>query len=338
MGEKCYLCRKEIDMATNSLIYTDTDIFGWINPPAQDKYQLIYGIFKYAQNRNVNLEKCLYNLVASLLNEYKEPLLREMKITCWIDLIEYVDDWCKKSDTKEGCFFLVPFLDKTAQRISLQHLRDALSLMRGALLSAKNNYIQEYPIIEDKSFTYPLPSIRALLGRLYKSFLVPLNPVSQTETTKRLEEWRFAMAEGVLWEMSSRSLFWIEEGKPGLKEENRLMYDTYLLKRTTDNKDYNPSDVNEVKDLTIKQRVGVIMFMMECFEVKDKEKVRKIAHFVVKDKEPYSNKTNSNDTIYSILHNDKQIFKLTPYFKEVLKKYGLPIPDGLEDLDKRMFD
>lgn len=338
-------------MEERPLVFTDTDIFGYRIDLPKDKYQLIYGIFKYAVKGGDYVEECLYNLVATLCNEYQAPLLRERKIQGWIELIDYIERWCASNGKKGDCRFLVPFI-ATPDFCSLRDLQECLVFVKETLLSAEKSFTPTYDLYPCKFFQYPIPPIKDMLVELYNEHISQVDydllkeePIkdedgySFEEALKLYPKWCYAVANGVLWEMENRDIYLPEIPTGGeLDPEYENMYDTYLLHRTPDDKEYKPENVEEAKELTIKQRVGVIKFMLECFGVKEPEQVRKLAHFVVKDKEEYTEKTNSNDTIYSILHNDKQIYKLTPYFKKTLKRYGLTIPDGLKELDKRMFD
>lgn len=322
-------------------VLTDTDIFGYQQQITDDKYQLIYGIFKYSQLDWIDTEACLYNLTASLLNKYKAPMLREMKIKGWMDAISVVEVWCR-TNAAPNSVFIVPFLNDEDKPTTIDNLLTNVLLVKETLNKAKDNYTPDYPIETLPAFRFPLPPIVELLLNLRNDYLAGISTYDENDPEeKAMKQWCISVAEGIEWEMYNRG-FWngnTDFFDPNVMDEaNQGMYDIYLLHRTPDEKEYKPENVEDAKELTIKQRVGVIFFMLECFGVKDKEQVRKLAHFVVKDKEPYKAKTNSNDTIYSILHNDKQIFKLTPYFKETLKRYGLPIPQGLEDLDKREFD
>ena len=75
--------------------------------------------------------------------------------------------------------------------------------------------------------------------------------------------------------------------------------------------------------------------MLESFGIRDKEQCRKLIHYALTPDKPYSAKTDSNDTIYSYLHNDKQYYGAVEAIKEKLKYYSVDIPEGLIDIEKK---
>ena len=75
--------------------------------------------------------------------------------------------------------------------------------------------------------------------------------------------------------------------------------------------------------------------MLESFGVRDKELCRKLIHYALVPDKPYSVKTDSNDTIYSYLHNDKQFYGSVDAIKEKLQYYSVDIPQGLIDIEDR---
>lgn len=157
---------------------------------------------------------------------------------------------------------------------------------------------------------------------------------------------------GILWEMKRRELgeeFFQKMDEDGfdytssiLTPENEWNYQVFFLQRENRGSEEEIGDdeeIEQVKEISAKKRTGVLRYMLESYGVKDKEKARKIIHFALyHGSKKYKVRVDSNDTTYNYLHNDKQLYKLVGDIEDVLREYDVPIPEGLKELDKRVFD
>ena len=191
-----------MDMADNNLrVLTDTDIFGYEERLPDDKYQLIYGIFKYSQLDWIDTETCLYDLTASLLNKYKAPMLREMKIKGWLDMIGSVEEWCRKIKSPNSVF-IVPFLNDEDSPTTIENLLANILLVKDTLTNALSNYTPDYPIEKTPTFKFPLSPIVELLLVKRNDYLAGIDTYDLNDPNeKEMKEWCIAIAEGIEWEM-----------------------------------------------------------------------------------------------------------------------------------------
>ena len=153
------------------------------------------------------------------------------------------------------------------------------------------------------------------------------------------DNYYWAVYYGIDWEIFRRGLDNYDDPEYSLDESYADAYRAYFFRSNytgLDQLDSSGKTSEEVKELPVKLRTGVLLYMLESLGVKDREAIRKIVHFALKyGKEPYSAKTNSSDTIYSYLHNEKQLVNLTNEIQRILNEYGLEIPAGLKELARK---
>ena len=102
------------------------------------------------------------------------------------------------------------------------------------------------------------------------------------------------------------------------------------LNRYKINTNTNTEDIeNSSHNKTIKEATGVLMHMLQSFGINDKEQIRKVVHYVTSSNKPYNVRANSNDTIYSYLHDESKLLNVYEKIKETLHKYDIQIPDDM---------
>lgn len=349
---------------------TDSDI---LRPQglSPEVYQLVYGIFYYTQMFR-SREENLYNLAITLCNNYIEyPLLRELKVEQWTRKLDEIREkviQLQEDNKKKGVlstYYHFPFFRK-GRGCTTDSIIQSIELMKKLLKAISSDLTSIHmKLFSSQSFAYPLNNRETLFIDLAKEY--------QNKYLEWQEDWEKAGDDlkkeylklydgicpvdvysnffgGILWELVRN-----DYGKDYLYEldhtgymrellctpENEWLYREYFFAN-----EYEGSiGVGEIKkietaqEMSVKKRTGVLRYMLESFGVKDKESARKLIHFALfHGHKKYNSKTDSNDTVYSYLHNDKQLFKLTEDIKAVLDEYDVPIPEGLKELDKRVFD
>ena len=356
-----------------NVILTDTDLFGARRFPP-DEYQLIYGILYYSQSLGLYREN-LYDLAASLCDEYQDyPLLKELKIEQWLNTLDGIrkDVVQIQDEHKSGgltTLFYIPFFPK-GNRFTAQKLISGIELISGLFKSIlKMNTTEKLGVYKSETFVYPIKDRVPLLIDLAEYFHNwYLEWESEWEKVERDEQKKAYYEElydgncpvdlyqdiwgAVLWELRDEPeakdyLYQLDHTGYNIDSlctaENEFLYKEYFLNRNTSptKKEDSVQEVKEienVKEMSAKRRSGILLYMLESFGVKDREQARRLIHFALfHGKKKFKVKTDSNDTVYSYLHNDKQLFKLTGDIKSVLKEYDVPIPEGLKQLDERVF-
>ena len=246
--------------------------------------------------------------------------------------------------------FYIPFFERKSH-LSIGAYINTVSYAKQLLIDFSNSSNTEHLLHKSDTFLFPLESIKELLHSLQdgvnQEALSWSRKADEATNNKSLKSecLRHAglyetISSGIDWELYRRGLE-VFDRYADLDDTCIDAYSFYYFHENYEDS-ANPENVEdtlkspeEVKKASIKKGVGVLLFMLESFGVKDKEQVRKIAHFALRHGVPYKNKTNSNDTIYSYLHNDAQLFKITNEIKKVLREYNVDIPEGLETLSNR---
>ena len=333
--KNCYLCENDSAMYHNNdtLLLTDTDLLPrFADELRQDYYQLFYGLFLYSDDNNAPNTNNVYNLIASLWNGVSSPYLKVIHAKKWkaailetrnalLDIVRANPDY-----SIEIC---IPFMyiNGRAKRL-LGNYDVAVSLLDSLI----EDHPETLPIEEASTYQYPIKTLTEYFLDFKQKEM--LKAEVEGEDVRQVEL-------GIDYEMEQRLICpYVVEMEEDVQKYDLDYYNkTYFIeKRYADivkqNQSTNPFDNTSPQDSN-KRRAGVLRFMLESFGVRDKELCRKLIHYALVPDKPYSVKTDSNDTIYSYLHNDKQFYGSVDAIKEKLQYYSVDIPQGLIDIEDR---
>ena len=330
--EKVYIC---IEPTALFMYYTltDTDFINF-KTLSEEEYQLFYGLFYAYIVGNQHSDEDLYNLAVSFTNKYKAAPLRTVKIKGWIEKLKSLEsvilDVKKKYSDYQLRFYLPFFSDN--QR-GVKGLLSSIDFIISIFKEINTNYVEVYDIQPSETFVFPLQDMKFYLTELQAEYQVKAQTYYDVLHKEDNKYWD--VYYGIDWELFRRGIEDFFDFDYELDDSFADSYKLYFFQDNfvnTETKDAK-KEKESPKELSIKLKTGVLRFMLESFGIRDKEQVRKVAHFVLQHGvTPYSIKTNSNDTIYSYLHDDKKLFKVTNEIKKVLKEYNVDIPEGLETL------
>ena len=321
-----------------TIVVTDTDIL----PISIDElrpayYQLLYGIFENARSEYVT--HSIYDLIASLWNEVSSPLLKIICAKKWkaalLEMHNRLFD-IVKSYPNNCIRVCIPFMyfDEDPSGV-LMYSEEAIEILDTLIEKGPEIIPVVLPLESIPQFHYPIKSqleyFETFKGKEMQRAEVYGEDVRQVEL-------------GIDYEMQQRLICpYVVEMEEDVKNYDLDYYrKTYLTDEhsvcysdiVSQGQNINPFDNNSSIDSN-KRRAGVLRFMLESFGIRDKEQCRKLIHYALTPDKPYSAKTDSNDTIYSYLHNDKQYYGAVEAIKEKLKYYSVDIPEGLIDIEKK---
>ncbi len=321
-----------------TIVVTDTDIL----PISLDElrpayYQLLYGIFENARSEYVT--HSIYDLIASLWNEVSSPYLKIICAKKWkAALLEMHNNLLNivNSHSDQCVRVCLPFMyyDEDPNGV-LMYSEEAIELLDTLIGKGPENLPITLPIESIPCFQYPIKTQFEYFTIFKKKEMqraeINGEDVRQVELGIDYEmEQRFICPYVVEMEEDVKDYDLDYYKKTYLEFEHCVCYsDIIKQKNGLDLFDsHSPQDSN-------KRKAGVLRFMLESFGVRDKEQCRKLIHYALIPDKPYSAKTDSNDTIYSYLHNDKQYSGSVDSIKEKLQYYGIEIPQGLIDIELR---
>lgn len=321
------------------IVVTDTDIIPFsLDELGHSYYQLLYGILEYSCGNSIT--RSIYDLVASVWNEVSSPYLKIICAKKWKaailemhnNLLNIINSY---PDPDFYICLKIPFMDRQIIESNvLGYSEEAIELLDTLIEKGPENLPGTLPI-EEMGFRYPIKS-------QFEYFEVFKREEMQKAEMNGEDVRQVEL--GIDYEMEQRFICpYVVEMEEDVKNYDLDYYKkTYLVDAHSvcysdivkQKQDTTPFDSSSPVDSN-KRRAGVLRFMLESFGIRDKEQCRKLIHYALIPDKPYSAKTDSNDTIYSYLHNDKQYYGSVEAIKEKLKYYSVDIPEGLIDIEKK---